>query len=129
MHDPMSVAFELKYPWKGRRSPMFPAGFRDTFLTLWHVDPERDGSDSSCWRDKNFRWTGWRLHFWHWKIQVHPIHDLKRWLFSRCEGCGKRFSWGYAPISKSWSGSGPRWFRSEAAVYHFGCEGRMPGKS
>jgi hypothetical protein len=42
MHDPMSVAHEICWPWKnkfGNRSPIF---------TIWHVDPETDGSDDSC---------------------------------------------------------------------------------
>jgi hypothetical protein len=46
---------------------------------------------------------------------------LKRWLFSRCAGCGKRFPWGYAPISASWESDGPRWFRGERSVYHHEC--------
>lgn len=78
MHDPMTVAHEIKYPWyrhkpwpkKARRDPdpwrlkrrweemteaqrskldrHWPEGYRDTFITIWHVDPERDGSDDSC---------------------------------------------------------------------------------
>ena len=38
MHDPMTVAFEIRYPWKKYAS----------FITIWHVDPEKDGSDDSC---------------------------------------------------------------------------------
>lgn len=41
MHDPMTVAHEIKLPWKWR-------GHRPTILTIWHVDPEKDGSDDSC---------------------------------------------------------------------------------
>jgi hypothetical protein len=66
MHDPMSVAFEFHYPWyqhkpwpkkaktwegvknKRGRSQCWREGYRDTWLTIWHVDPERDGSDDSC---------------------------------------------------------------------------------
>jgi hypothetical protein len=78
MHDPMTVAHEIKYPWyrnkpwpkKARKNPdpwhlkrhwdemtevqkvklsrHWPEGYRDTFITIWHVDPERDGSDDSC---------------------------------------------------------------------------------
>lgn len=51
MHDPMTVAFEIRYPWKkygkkGRNE--FERNYRESFLTIWHVDPERDGSDDSC---------------------------------------------------------------------------------
>jgi hypothetical protein len=46
MHDPMTVAFEVPRPWPER-------GFRGewrwpSLITIWHVDPETDGSDDSC---------------------------------------------------------------------------------
>lgn len=122
MHDPMTVAFEIKYPWKnGRLTDLFPKGYRDPFITIWHVDPEKDGSDDSCWRGKPSGWRGWRWHFWHWSFQCHPLQNLKRWLFSRCCRCGKGFSWGYAPSSDSWDDDGPRWFRGERGVHHHNC--------
>lgn len=49
MHDPMTVAFEIKRPWPyskqfaGKRHWYWPA-----WLTIWHVDPETDGTDDSC---------------------------------------------------------------------------------
>ncbi len=42
MHDPMSVAHEIRRPWKSDH------GWRRPILTIWHVDPEKDGSDDSC---------------------------------------------------------------------------------
>lgn len=51
MHDPMTVAFEIKSPFK---KPLFsksggPLGpYRETWFTIWHVDPEKDGTDDSC---------------------------------------------------------------------------------
>ena len=150
MHDPMTVAFEIRWP-----------GTKKLFITIWHVDPETDGTDDSCdwfghrktketgwypvyldeyekmsqaareavdfiwwaWNDKLGRpwWKHPRFHFWHWRFQVHPLQDLKRWLFSRCASCGKRFSWGYAPVSDSWDSEGPSWFHSEQGVYHHKC--------
>ena len=74
-------------------------------------------------------WQHPRYHFWHWRIQIRPLQDLKRWLFSRCCVCGKRFTWGYCPVSRSWDSDGPRWFRGEPNVYHHHCGGsnvRMP---
>lgn len=47
MFDPMTVAFEIKYPWK-RKSAHFLEGYRDTFITVWHKDPCKDGTDNSC---------------------------------------------------------------------------------
>lgn len=44
MHDPMTVAFEIKNP-LARRSP---GGYRPSLVTVWHVDPEADGSDDAC---------------------------------------------------------------------------------
>lgn len=51
MHDPMTVAFEIKYPWRDTShgtTKLFPNGYRRSFITVWHVDPETDGSDDSC---------------------------------------------------------------------------------
>ena len=74
-------------------------------------------------------WKHPRWHVHHWSIQVHFIQNLKRWLFSRCAGCGKRFSWGEAPTSTQWEGTGPLWFKSEADVYHHEClRNRVDGK-
>jgi hypothetical protein len=46
--DPLTVALEIKYPWRGRKSEWFPNGYRSTFITIWHKDPCKDGSDDSC---------------------------------------------------------------------------------
>ncbi len=64
MHDPMTVAWELRLllPWRepkhyrNREGALMPRRFiggvrrfvRLPLLTIWHVDPERDGSDDSC---------------------------------------------------------------------------------
>jgi hypothetical protein len=72
------------------------------------------------------RWTRpWyrhpRWHVWHWRIQVRSVQAFKRWAFSRCSECGRRFTWGYAPTSGNWDSEGPRWFRGEPGVYHSEC--------
>lgn len=51
MHDPTTQAFDIKYPWlkygkKGRNK--FEQGYRESFITIWHVDPQKDGTDDSC---------------------------------------------------------------------------------
>lgn len=233
MHDPQTQAFDIKAPWKRR-------GYRPSLLVIWHVDPEKDGTDDSCgWsfpkltkaqrdRIRNFAWhegrdpyflreaskewtgtrteaetlyralvlltaraigvgmtyeaaslyacerihnggiedaarnfcwlPGWhcngadspdkrrdelastmcgiardllrrarpwyrhpRWHVHHWKFQCPPLQSFKRWAFSRCAGCGKRFTFGYCPTSTNWYGTGPRWFRGEPGVYHSAC--------
>jgi hypothetical protein len=196
MHDPMTQAFEIRQFW--RRPNQW--GFKPPLVTIWHVDPERDGSDDSCdwWgrrltereeefaaslidnetgnlrymfstfipvpcgightdreqcygnncklgefvenmdRDemkskirsivrcykREFRWWRYpvRWHFWHWKIQIHPLQNFKRWAFSRCSKCGRGFAWGYSPVTNSWDSGGPRWFRSERGTFHADCD-------
>jgi len=70
-------------------------------------------------------WKHPRWHVHHWSIQVHFIQNLKRWLFSRCASCGERFSWGYAPVTPKWEGTGPLWFKSETKIYHHKCLARI----
>ena len=115
MHDPMTLAFQIECI----------GGFE-----IWHCDPETDGSDDSC------RWSKYRKHWWqhpkwhvhHWRVKWLPIFRFKRWAFSRCYVCHCRFAWGEAPISMRWSGGGPRWFRGEERVCHYGCYTNMSGE-
>lgn len=62
-----------------------------------------------------------RYHVHHWKITIEPLLQLKRWLWSRCAGCGKRFRYGESPTTGQWDNDGPRWFKGEPNVYHGGC--------
>lgn len=48
MHDPLTVAFEINYPWKGKPTKLFPKGYRKPLITIWHVDPAKHGDDDSC---------------------------------------------------------------------------------
>lgn len=50
MRDPMCVAHELRYPWRKYRHPKndFEKTYRESFATIWHNDPETDGTDDSC---------------------------------------------------------------------------------
>ena len=66
-------------------------------------------------------WKHPRWHVNHWQVQIYYLNSFKRWLFSRCSRCGKRFSWGYAPIVHQWDSDGPQWFKSESSVYHSDC--------
>ncbi len=47
MHDPYTVAFEIKSPIK-RKCEGFKNGYRNTLITIWHVDPGLKGDDDSC---------------------------------------------------------------------------------
>lgn len=62
-----------------------------------------------------------RWHFWHWKIQVHPWQQFRRWALTRCEGCGKRFRYGESPTSHSWHSERPKLLRGERGLYHSQC--------
>jgi hypothetical protein len=46
MHDPMTVAHEIKWPFKDKN------GFKPSIITIWHVDPETNvlgcRDDDSC---------------------------------------------------------------------------------
>ena len=50
MHDPMTVAFEIKFPFNLKKSKVSKDQFkyRLPIVTIWHVDPETDGTDDSC---------------------------------------------------------------------------------
>lgn len=256
MHDPKTVAFEIRRPWYDKRTKeqrdedrgkdrqgKFVFRYRPSWVTIWHVDPERDGTDNSCgWHspkltDKQFgrlksaawseareryflrsntkEWHGSRVlaealqkalilyvarilrlkisyeyaarsaaenihhpdcvdpagkfcflagyhtnfkedterdrehhfagimanvasmilrdhrpwykhpkwHFWHWSIQIHGVQNFKRWAFTRCATCGKRFGWNESGITNTWHGTGPLWFRSQRDVHHDRCHG------
>lgn len=44
MHSPKSVAFEIYLGKKQKKN----GSYRSPLLTIWHVDPETDGTDDSC---------------------------------------------------------------------------------
>ena len=52
MHDPDTLAFEIKYPWykyKPGEDKTWPKGYRETFIQIWHHDPQKGpGGDDSC---------------------------------------------------------------------------------
>lgn len=54
------------------RDQMWPEGYRETFITIWHKDPESDGSDDSC------GWSYPRLT----KLQIERLHNAS-WTESR----------------------------------------------
>lgn len=248
MHDPMTVAFEIRSPFRDAPSKLWPKGYRHSLVTIWHVDPERDAhkrglrGDNSCgwftppttpeerarfhkigeqeysclfgkrhataegkdyvrvcyepepydaiyWAWRRIKYEGrpryvwkfgrarramspgeleeiyslasnpvdnlrvtvagvhdaescgdffltvyrcykrfnrpWykhpRWHFWHWRFQVHHWQALRRWFFSRCAGCGKRFPYGYSPVSFQRHEPRPKLFCGETGVYHSEC--------
>jgi hypothetical protein len=91
MHDPMTMAFDIKYPWvKSRHARKDGSEFvyRESFITIWHNDPERDGSDDSCGytipkltkrqleRLKNVAWSEARNpYFLRYAAKTSPRHN------------------------------------------------------
>lgn len=73
-----------------------------------------------------YRRPRWHVH--HWKFQIHALQAFKRWAFSRCAGCGRRFTWGYSPVTFQWDNGGPKWFKGEHGIYHSECSGRGGAK-
>lgn len=61
-----------------------------------------------------YRHPKWHIH--HWRIQIHFLQKLKRWLFARCCKCQKGFKWNESVIG-SWSGK---------EIWHDRCESSKP---
>jgi hypothetical protein len=68
MHDPNGVAFEIRSPFRDKPTEAWPKGHRPSLITIWHRDPESDGSDDSCgWsyprltedQLKSLKWIAW----------------------------------------------------------------------
>lgn len=61
-----------------------------------------------------YRHARWHIH--HWKIDVHPVARLWRFITRRCCKCGSRFGWNESPIG-DWNGT---------RVWHQHCEENKP---
>lgn len=75
------------------------------------------------------RWRHPRWHIHHWRVQIHPLQALRRWLFSRCAHCERRFSWGYSPIAANNHDQKTPWLGGEQGVFHHRCYSEMAAKS
>lgn len=64
MYDPCTMAFQIRYPWKKYSKKeargSFERNYRESFITVWHVDPERRedkiysrGDDTCGWHTPN----------------------------------------------------------------------------
>lgn len=104
----------------GRRADSMPR-WRARITPWLKYIPERstpeDPAAGRAWIVDN----GWKYHVHHWRIQVHVLGRLKRFLFERCISCGHRFPWGYAPVSHQWEGPKTPWFRITKSAYHHQC--------
>lgn len=136
MHDPLTVAFDIRRPWprtdtwrtehaarSGRRwqigGPFWVVAGRGLYwpslITVWHRDPS--GYDDTTCRGKR-----WRLHVHHWAIQVRPLQQLRRRVLTRCAWCGGRDRKGDAVnVSRDWDGPRTRWWQGESGLFHREC--------
>lgn len=136
MHDPLTVAFEIRRPWPdiadwrteqaartGTRwrfdSPYWVIAGRGLYwpcmITVWHRDPS--GYDDTTCRGKRWQW-----HIHHWKIQISPLQQLRRRLLTRCAWCGGRSVKGDAVNhSHQWDGPRGRWWHGESGLFHRDC--------
>lgn len=124
--EPVYPWYRLK-AWKpfriaGRALRLWPVG------TIWHNEPGGKDALTVCRNritndDGEFvRFTtGWRWHIHHWSFQWFFEQRLRRFLFERCKECGRRYPWGYAPVSHSWGEPKSRWFKVEGRAYHHEC--------
>lgn len=71
-----------------------------------------------------WRHPKWHIH--HWRIQLHLVQRFKRWMWSRCQKCGRGFSWHDAGgrVVGTWGNTGPTWFRNGEKIWHMRCEGK-----
>lgn len=101
-------------------------GLREA-ATIWHIEPRGADALTVCrsWvpgPDGRTRpTTGWKWHVHHWRVTVRYEQRLRRFLWERCQRCGRRFPWGYAPVSHSWDAPKSRWFRVERRAFHHEC--------
>lgn len=82
---------------------------------LSHVDePDRAVRLIAAALNRHFRpwWRHPRWHVHHWKFQIHPWQQFKRWAFDRCADCRKGFRWGESV-----------WGYGDARIFHDGCGG------
>lgn len=138
MHDPMTVAFEIRSPWpkaavfeteqaarKGIRwqfdSPFWVVAGRGLYfpslITVWHHDPS-DYDDTTC-RGKRRRW-----HIHHWRIRIRPLQTLRRRLLTRCAWCrGRDTKTDPVNLSHQWDRPRGHWWQGEQGLFHRDCSG------
>ena len=140
-HEDSSEKQPARFRWR-RHGPWWKPESWSPFLTafgrgwyfpsvviVWHREPGNRDSGEVCKHrhqrpDGTWKFTRrWRWHVHHWQFTVYPTLHLKRWLFSRCEECGRGFRYAEAPVSRSgWGGGkGPAWFRNGEKVVHGHC--------
>lgn len=139
MHDPLTVAFEIRRPWPRASSWKTKAAastgtrwdiggafwviagrglYFPGLITVWHHDPS--GYDTTTC--STYPGHSWRFHAHHWRIQVHPLRQLRRRLLTRCAWCqGRSVKGDHVNVSDSWDGPRGRWWQGERGLFHADC--------
>ncbi|MER7280398.1 hypothetical protein ABT369_38775 [Dactylosporangium sp. NPDC000244] len=129
MHDPDVVAFDIRRPWPQRTSTGL---YWPSLVTVWHREPGGADSGEVCRHDKRTqdadgKWQtkilhGWKWHLHHWRLQVHPLQNLRRKVLTRCAWCGDRDRKGdHVSHSNQWDGPRGRWWQGEPGLFHQDC--------
>lgn len=82
MHDPQTVAFDIKIPklWRKKKHGIRPSIY---ILTVWHVDPQKDGSDNSCdWNNLHFP-KAWVEDMSHLSEDAQSAVRMIWWMFNQ----------------------------------------------
>jgi hypothetical protein len=139
VHDPLTVAFEIRRPWPkaepwkteqaARTGTRWDIGgafwilagrglYWPSLITVWHRDPSGyDSTTCPTWQSR-----AWRFHIHHWRLQVHPLQHWRRRLLTRCTWCGGRSVKGdQVNVSHQWDGPRSRWWQGERGLFHRDC--------
>jgi hypothetical protein len=139
MHDPLTIAFEIRRPWPQTADWRTKQAARDGIrwrigdpywvlagrglyfpglITIWHCDPS-GYDDTTC---PTYPGNAWRMHVHHWRIQLHPYQRLRRRLLTRCTWCGGPSVKGdTVNVSHQWDGPRERWWQGEKGLFHVDC--------
>lgn len=139
MHDPLTVAFEIRRPWPRRdawktqlaartgtrwehRGAFTVIAGRGLYwpclITIWHRDPS-GYDDLTC---NALRGRAWRWHVHHWHLQIHSYQHLRRRLLTRCAVCGGRSVKGHpVNVGTQWDGPRGHWWQGEPGLTHSDC--------
>jgi len=100
-------------------------------ITIWHVEPDDQDALTVCSRRirENGKWRytkGWKWHVHHWHIQVGPLQMLRRYLLTRCSGCGGKSRRGNpVNVAHGWYQRKTRFWQGEKELYHSGCDANL----